>query len=468
MILQTVQKTIQQSNALVGSKKLIVGVSGGCDSVALLHMMKRLRSSLGIDLHVASLNHGIRGDAGQADLDFVGELAGRWQLPSTLSQADVPRLARELGIGIEAAARRARYDFLAQVAAAQSSDCVAVGHHALDQAETILMHIVRGSGQQGLQGMPPVSDLPGHPGIRLIRPLLTITRLQLEAYCAKHELPFRHDSSNEDRAYSRNFLRHEVISRLQGLNPAVIAALTRLGESVAVDEDFMELYFETQVQSLLKTTDDHWSMSKQDFFALHPAMQRRFLRAGFQRLTGSPSTLQHGVTRELLDWLPQASVGGRRHLGASLQLRIGYGAIFIERIGCETNIHNFRVIPSDSDIRIETEAPYSQHGIKICTLSQDFEEEPKGTRLLLPLPAQLRLRTRRPGDRFKPKGMNGHSRKLKDWMIDRKIPREIRDQIPLLCADDQIIAICLGETWHLADLSQFDLGEHPPKTVMLQ
>ena len=188
MISETVLAAIQQSGALSLTDSLIVAVSGGCDSVALLHILCAIQGRLGVRLHVASVDHGLRGARGQADVAFVRDLAAHLQLPFSAGRVDVPQLARDWGIGIEAAARRARYDFLARLADEQSSRCVAAGHHANDQAETILMHIIRGSGARGLSGMSTLSAMPYHPQIMLLRPLLALARDELEAYCAAHNL----------------------------------------------------------------------------------------------------------------------------------------------------------------------------------------------------------------------------------------------------------------------------------------
>ena len=179
------------------------------------------------------------------------DLASRWRLPYTVDHADVARLSAEWGIGIEAAARRARYAFLARVAREQGSQCVAVGHHALDQAETMLMNIARGSGISGLRGMQIVAEMPNHQDIRLIRPLLRISKDELGTYCHEHNLTYRVDETNADIGYSRNFVRHEALSRLTRLNPELLSAFERLSESAAVHEEFMAASFEATVTPLL-------------------------------------------------------------------------------------------------------------------------------------------------------------------------------------------------------------------------
>ena len=459
MILKTVLRTIEKHKLLTANQTVIVAVSGGADSVALLHIMARLGPCLGLRLHAASLHHGIRGQAAQDDLNFVQRMAERWRLPYTLGQADVPQLARERGLGIEAAARQARYDFLAQAAAQADSDCVAVAHHAKDQAETILMHMIRGSGLSGLKGMRFATSMPNHAGITLIRPLLEIPREDLELYCAAHNLHFRHDDSNDDLRYRRNFIRHEVMSRLQQLNPNVTAAFARLADSAGVDEDYISSQFEAAVMPLIQVGDAAWRLSRKTYAQLHPAMQRRLFRAAFRQLGGGAATLNHENTLGLVRWTRTARVGARRDLGRSIQLRMAYEDLYIEHQSAALSHHHYRLIDAEANIALDVSADITLGRLHIQVVSEP-ESDIGGMSLLLPADAALCLRTRRAGERFRPKGMGGKSRKIKDWMIDRKVPRQIRSQIPMVSANGEIIAICLGHTWHLADLPRFRVDEN--------
>lgn len=450
MIPENVQRVLEQSGAIDGSAKLIVAVSGGCDSVALLHLLSNLRGALAVELHVASLDHGLRGGAGRGDLDFVGELAAKWGLPHTLGQVDVPQLSQAWGMGIEEAARRARYDFLAQVARQEGCQCVVVGHHADDQAETILMNIVRGSGLRGLGGMRLVSPLPNHPRLKLIRPLLSVNRAELQLYCSERKLSFRQDESNWDTSYGRNFLRHEIMDRLSRLNPAVVSALNRLAESAATDDDFISSQLESVAKVALRSWVGGCSISRPLFQEAHPALQRRLLRRAFHQLAAGES-LKHELTLDLVDFCQTARTGASRDIGASLELRIVYDDILVQRKGSLEPHSDYRLIPVDTNIELRAAEPLEIGGLSIGVGAQSGDCQ-AGAALVLQAGCELRLRTRRAGDRFKPKGMAGRSRKLKDWMIDRKIPRRFRDQIPLLCADGAIVAICLGATWRLAHL----------------
>lgn len=452
MILQAVRQAIQEHHLLSAGQGLLVAVSGGLDSMALLHILLQLQAEWGLRLHVASLNHGIRGKAAQDDLRFVQRTAAAWGLDCTVAEADVPQMARERGIGIEEAARVARYDFLARVAQQTDMPCVATAHHALDQAETILMHILYGSGLRGLRGMQFAAALPGHPDRRLIRPLLGISRAALDAYCTENGLRFCEDKSNADTRHQRSFIRHQVMPRLLDLNPAALAAFARLAEAAALDENYIAAQFAAAVMPRVAVSERGWRISKADCASLHPALQRRLLRAAFREL--GARTLSHEKTRRSAQWAANAPAGGIFDLGSGLRLRADDRHLYIETEAAQTpaaDYPQYRLIDADADIALRLEAGAHRTASGICIrLAPDAPGS--GSRLCLPAGTALELRTRRPGDRFKPKGMGGKSRKIKNWMIDRKIPRAVRGQIPLLCADGEIIAICVGTVWHLAEL----------------
>ena len=450
MIAERVLQSDELTHALAGSSTLVVAVSGGCDSVALLHILLALRERLDLSLHVASLDHGIRGAAGQRDVDFVSGLAERWQLPCTTALVDVPALAGEWGKGLEAAARRARYDFLARVAQRVGCNCVAVGHHANDQSETVLMHIIRGSGARGLGGMRAVSPMPFHPSITLLRPLLSQSRDQLEAYCAAHDLSYLHDKTNEDRSYTRNYLRHEVLVRLTRLNPDLLGAFGRLAESAAVDEDFFDDMLDSLLLSIVEKTDSAWRMDRQDFRALHPALQRRLLRRAYHELAGESASLSYRLTLDVVAWTQHARVGKMRELGDLVELYIDYDDMWIRRKGSHLSAEGHRLIPRETDEQITTSTPFARHGLRV-SIAEATTLPDSGASLRLKTGCEVRLRTRRPGDRFRPRGMGGHSRKLKDWMIDRKVSRYLRDRVPLVTVDGAVFAISLGQTWHLSE-----------------
>lgn len=218
-----------------GSRKVLAAVSGGPDSVALLLVLRELRSRFGFDLIAAHFDHQLR-PGSHSDLEWVRELCAERDVPFFSGEGDVARAAAEQGAGIEVEARRMRYGFLAFVAGKEGADSIATGHTADDQVETILMRIIRGTGIRGLRGMLPVSDVPGASAHRLVRPLLELSRHDTLATCQEAGIAPLHDPSNEDPRFTRNHIRHETLASLRAVNPDVRGAL--LGLSASAREVF--------------------------------------------------------------------------------------------------------------------------------------------------------------------------------------------------------------------------------------
>ncbi len=210
-MLEHVRQIIQKFQLITAGQTLIVGVSGGTDSLVLLHILNQLAPRLGITLHAATLDHQLRGEESVNDVRFVEQICREWSVPVTVGQADVASLAREQQLGIEAGARLARYDFLAGVAHTLGAVGVAVAHHADDQVETVLLHLLRGAGVHGLAGMALRSPVPGHADLSLIRPLLRVSRAEIETYSEQQHLVPRYDSTNSDTSLLRNAIRLEVL-----------------------------------------------------------------------------------------------------------------------------------------------------------------------------------------------------------------------------------------------------------------
>ncbi len=219
------------------SVPLLIGVSGGPDSLALLHVLKSIFSA--DQLVVAHLHHGWREEAG-ADAQFVTDTAVTWHIPCHIEKIDVAALAHAASLSLEEAGRKARYDFFARLAEETGAKVVAVGHHADDQAETVLMHLLRGSGLAGLRGMRPVSPLPGMPELKLIRPFLAASRAEIEQYCRENHLQPISDSTNQDTTFFRNRLRHELLPLLRTYNPQIDSHLQQMAAIIEADYDLLD------------------------------------------------------------------------------------------------------------------------------------------------------------------------------------------------------------------------------------
>ncbi len=322
--------------------KLLVAVSGGPDSLALLHLLKELRPVQNLALHVAHLDHGLRADSA-ADADFVAETARAWELPITVSRRDVRDYAARYG-GIEAAARAVRYGFLIEIAVAVGAKAVVTGHTADDQAETVIQRLLRGAGPGGLAGMRPLRRYEQWCGIGrstvhatdsriagpdLVRPLLATKRVEIETYCAEKGLRPRHDPTNQSSEYLRNRVRGYIIPELKAYNSNIVGALGRTAR-IAADEDALLVELLDQVWQALATVSANgvW-LDRVVFMGLHPALRRRALRRAASLIV--PGT---EIGAEHLDRIMKLSMQthGRLQLPGGLWMRTMKQGLMLERL----------------------------------------------------------------------------------------------------------------------------------------
>ncbi|HEX2908979.1 MAG TPA: tRNA lysidine(34) synthetase TilS, partial [Phototrophicaceae bacterium] len=320
-MLETVLHTLRQHDLIPAGTTLVVGVSGGADSLALLHLLHRLAPDLNCQLHAATFDHQLRGPASADDAQFVRQTAAAWGIPVTSGQGDVRERARRDGLSIEAAARAARYRFLAETARQVGAARVAVAHHADDQAETVLMHLIRGTGISGLSGMALQAPLPDAPDLLLIRPLLAVTRADIEAYCRDNDLHPRQDATNDDPTYLRNYLRQQTLPHLQTLNPQITRGLTQLADIAAVEDDYMQRQLQTMLhrEAVIIDTEnapqpERIRLRREIFADLHPALQRRLVAWGAGQIAGSTQDIGY------LHVVEAVALAGRGQLGAQALL----------------------------------------------------------------------------------------------------------------------------------------------------
>lgn len=461
---EAVRQTLQKFQLIPSGQIIVAAVSGGADSLVLLHLLSRLVDRMNFRIHVATLDHQLRGEQSAADVRFVQAIGHEWGIPVTAGQSDVAALARDQHLGIEAAARLARYRFLAQVARDLGAERVAVAHHADDQAETVLMRLLRGAGTHGLAGMSMQSPVPYSPDLLLIRPLLNMTRLQIDRYCREHNLTPRQDATNQDSGLLRNALRLDVLPYLSRFNPHLRQTLNRLADSSAIDDDYLnhQLQAFTDTHTVL-LSDYRVSLVRADFRRLHPALQRRLLIWSLGKL-GTPGDLSHDRILDAVEIGVRGRQGALSDLGNGFHLRVDYDRLFIERLPslAETNLP---LLSDDSEIPIVIPGTTSRNSWTILTSFSPIAGDRVG-RLAVSPDAHITLRPRRPGDRFAPLGMSGHTQKLNRWMINRKIPLAIRDRLPLLCVDDKIAAICLNTGWIIGEA--FAVNNDSPQVIYFQ
>ena len=439
---------------------VLVAVSGGADSLALLYGLHALYPQLDCQLHLAHLNHCLRPDAA-ADADFVQQHAVHLELPCTLQSTDVPRLVKQWKLSVEAAARSARYEFFEEVCKQIGATKVALGHHQDDTAETVLMNLIRGSGSTGLKGIPSVRD------IKFIRPLAGFTRQQIETFLASKGLVPRQDSTNTDTRYLRNRIRHELIPKLESdYNPNIKVGLSRTADVLGAESEYLDTVaqeaFETcQVQDPDRvkalTTLESVVLDREKFQQFHIAVQRRVLRLSFFEMLGSMGDLYFAHCEAMLNVIDGNTPNAALALPNGLRFRRVYQYLIFEvniNSGSPFPIESFAyplAIPGktfiaalNTEITAELGDIRSDETLKLPDGRYEaiFDYEKVRGAFVDP-PSEtppLTVRNRRQGDRFQPYGMRG-TKKIKDFLIDAKVPRDERERIPMLVCGDQVLWI---------------------------
>jgi tRNA(Ile)-lysidine synthase len=328
----SVLKTIRQQQLFLEGAPVLVAVSGGADSMALLHLLHSLSPKLKISLYAATFDHGLRGSDSAADAGYVQKTAEAWGIPVIVGHAALDPTAP----GVEARARSARYTFLAETAQTVGASLVATGHHADDQAETVLLHLIRGGGIHGLGGLRPQAAYPlaGFDSLTLIRPLLGVTRADIEQYCEEQGITYRHDVTNDSPDTLRNRLRLETLPYLAQLNPRIVETLNRFAEIAALEDVFIQEAMHQQTIDLELQTDQLIILPRKVYINLPTALRHRWLLDAAARLRDSERASDKSA-----GWLHLSSadevmmtgeVGAVAQLPGFVQVRLGSTQINVE------------------------------------------------------------------------------------------------------------------------------------------
>jgi tRNA(Ile)-lysidine synthase len=443
---ERIKKTIEKHDMLASDDCVLVAVSGGPDSVALLHLLCELRKELGLRLEVAHLQHGIRGAEAEEDARFVAELAEKLGLPLHLKTIDLPRIRSAAGKGnLEELARVERYRFFAAVARERKLGKIATAHMQDDQAETVLMWLLRGSGLKGLGGMPPTHQLDGaniESGSRLIviRPLLEVSRVEIEEYLNERHLTFRLDRSNQDLSFLRNWIRLKLIPQLkEKMDRNLPARLAHQAELMREEEAFLQGLAHVELDRI-RTPE---GIDRGALLEYNKALQRRIVRLWIEATRGHLRGLDFQHVEALLDLITNGPPQGRLSIPGGWQLVKEYETLRLDKqsrrmaqqcacysyalqVGEDLHIH-------EAGLMIQTRAI----SLPLPSLPDTFTEAVFD---VASLAADLTLRNFRHGDRFQPLGMAGH-KKVKELFIEKKLPLSVRASLPLLLLGDEVIWI---------------------------
>ena len=427
-------------------KPLLAGVSGGPDSLCLLDILH----SAGFQVIVAHFNHRLRPEAEQ-EAASVARLAQDLGLVFVTDSADVNKYAAENSLSLEEAARLLRYRFLFRVARERSAQAVAVGHTADDQVETILMHFLRGAGLAGLKGMEVRALLPVFDAdIPLVRPLLSLWRLDTENYCREHGLQPHYDASNADEHYFRNRLRHRLIPELEKYNPRFKESLLRTALALQGDYSILQEVLETSYKELVLERGDGWlAFDRSGLAGLSRDLRRHLIRRGAESLLLGDRDFGFDALERAAAFVESPS-GRQVDFVNGLYLFTEAGRIVLAAYAAD--------LPSAGWPQVSRPVQLTGHGYElgqgwVLTLeetslesadSPDSDHRPWVTDAWSAwldadkIGAGLHLRPSRPGDRFRPFGMDSGTVKLSDLFVNLKLPQRLRKNWPVVCAEDQI------------------------------
>ncbi len=471
---QKLMQTLLREDILAPGDAVLVGVSGGPDSVALLHVLTELAPALALSLEVAHVEHGIRGAESRQDAVFVRRMAEGLSLPFHLTHLDLPGAEypeadnpgaadapearagdREARAGqgragnLEARARAQRYRFFARVAAERRLGKVAVGHNRGDQVETMLMWLLRGCGPEGLAGMPAARpldrDAAGARGPWLIRPLLEVPRNEILAYLARRKLAYREDPTNRDPRFLRNWIRGSLLPELRArAGGGLEDRLARLGGLLRSDNVLLERW----VANAYPRVSREDVLDRAAFLGIEPELRPRLVRFWLGRVLGTLRRTGHAHVEAVLNLI----AGTRPHARVSLPggwtvVREYEWVRLVSRVADTRLVKRREREDVSHPLSLEGELLLPQAGVKVTTWRSDSVELPESPfeaafdlRVVERIPGTLRVRNFRPGDRFRPLGMVGR-KKLKDLFIEKKLPRSHRRTLPLLLAGEEIVWI---------------------------
>ena len=425
-LLQQVQQIIQDYQMLERGHTVLVAVSGGADSMALLHMLWQLREPLALQLCVAHLNHQMRPNATE-DARFVETTARHLGIRCICDTRDVPTYQRQHKLSPEDAARQLRYAFLRATATQLGADRIAVGHTADDQAETVLLHLLRGSGLRGLCGIPPVRG-------PIVRPLMHVSRADIMDYVRTHRLLFREDPSNDQRQYTRNRIRLDLLPALrQHYNPRLLQTLCRTAQLLADDEAALQtMAHQHFLAARLAATSGAMALQIAVLTSLPLALQRRVLREALTEVMGGLQGVTATHIAAIVALLRSGAGNQRLTLPQGVVVERRYDVLLIHRQAPTAVVHVDVSLPVPGVCRVEalgvtiTSDQLPRHAVAGPFPSGDvtwLDAESVGQ--------DVRVRTRRSGDRLQPLG-SVYAKKLKAFLIDAKIPQALRDRLPLV------------------------------------
>ena len=421
MIIRKIKKFIDDNALFERGDKVLVGLSGGADSVCLTHALHTLREQFGIEIYTAHVNHGIRGAEAERDMSFAKSFSESLGIICFTENLNIPEIAKKNGISEETAGRIARYEFFNKTAAFSGITKIATAHNKNDNAETLLMNFMRGSTVKGMSGIPMRRG-------NIVRPVLCLTRNEIEDYCRENSLEYVTDSTNNETVYTRNKIRRELIPLIESVyNPNFVTTVTE--NAVLTSED--NAYIAKQAQNAFYDTVKDNSADINALKSLDNAILRRVIMAMIQAAAETDEDIRSVYVCDVSNLLDKNS-GASVNLPFGITARVEYGRLVIEKTPVTTSQFEYEAKTGITEI--------PELGKTAIINTVNARKKDNAIYINADIDDKITIRNRRKGDIFMPYGMSG-SKKVKEYFINEKIPRDERERIPIICVNGEIAAV---------------------------
>lgn len=432
--------TIKKYSMLHEKDSVLIGLSGGPDSVCLLLMLNQIKDEYKLDLHAIYIEHGLRPDETPSEIKFCKNLCGKFGISFTTRSIDVLSYSKEHGLNKQEAARGLRYKTFEEVAFEKGANKIALAHNADDQAETFFMRVLRGSGQKGLAGIPPVRG-------NIIRPLIEIERKEIEEFLFNNselrtqnlELPFMIDSSNIKKDYFRNWLRLSVMSEFKRKNPDLISTISRVSEILREEDNYLEMIVTKTLMKLIpKKTDKTIELFLVPLETMDKVILRRVLRRAIEAVKGLRE-INFIHIEDIIELIKKGNSGDRLYLPKGVRVIKGYSTLILTselpvKLGAYTLDVPGEIVLREVGVLIKAVVLERIQGFKGSRVQGKETIELDADKIKTP----LIVRGRKAGDFFYPAGF-GKRKKLQDFFVDEKVPRDERDSIPIVLSGDDVV-----------------------------
>ena len=419
----SVEETIKKFNMLQNNDTVVVAVSGGADSIAMLYSLYILRDKYNLNLICAHLNHGIRGLEADSDEEYVKQFANKLGIECITKYVDVPEISRRLKKSEELVGREQRYNFFNEIISGISNGKIAVAHNKNDFAETVLMKLVRGTSLKGLRGIPQVNG-------NIIRPLIETERSSVEEFLKLNNISYRTDSTNNQDIYTRNFIRNNIIKQLTQINPSFIDTVYNNCSIICEDDDFIDIYASKHFNSCVQTVNNKCYIDLKAFNDLHISVKKRIIKQAVSCVKGNVLDMEN----KHYDILINLNKTGKKYdILSDLKAYVEYDKLIL----C-TEIEDI----SDYLYEVEFDKTYyiNNISIKFERITNNYECEPGCMYVSGDNVNSIKIRNFKSGDVFVPSGMT-NKKKVNRFFIDNKVSQTERKTIPILCINDDIAAI---------------------------